>query len=138
MYFEAPGESTTALPPALEVNVVPLSGQKVDVRPIGTPGVRGAPDAYDLDHHEGRAIAVIDARQAGTFVVSITPTAPDEVDMTQRRVVYTGTIALGRAWSRSWLASDIGFLVVVVVPLLVGLGLMVAAWLRRGEARGDQ
>jgi hypothetical protein len=137
VYFEYPGESRSALPPALDVRVVPLSGQQVDVHPIGTPGVAGAPDAYDLGSHEGRAVAVIVAHRAGTFVVSITPVAASSVDTSQQRIVTEGTIALGREWSRSWLASWFGFGLVVVVPVLVGLGLLVAAWRQRSAALDD-
>jgi len=138
VYFEFPGESRSALPPALEVGVAALSGQQIEVRPIGTPGVAGAPSAYDLGGHEGRAVAVIVAHRAGTFAVSIVPTPAGEVDQSQQRIVTEGTIALGREWSRTWLASPFGFALVVVVPMVGGLGLLVLAWIRRGDATDDR
>jgi len=138
IYFEYPGEDHSALPPALDIRVVALSGQRVDLHPIGTPGVAGAPDAYHLGSHEGRAVAEIVAHRAGTFVVSITPVAASAVDTSQQRIVTEGTIALGREWSRSWLASWFGFALVVLVPIVVGLGLLVVAWRQRGAAVDDQ
>jgi hypothetical protein len=133
VYFEFPGESRPALPPALRIGVVALSGQQIEVHPIGTPGVVGAASAYDLGRHEGRAVAVIVAHRAGTFVVSITPTPAGAVDTSQQRIVTEGTIALGRDWSGTWLASGFGFGLVVIVPMVAGLILLVLAWLRRGE-----
>jgi hypothetical protein len=138
VYFEFPGESRAALPPALDVRVVPLSGQEVDVHPIGSPGVEGAPNAYDLAGHEGRAVAEIVAHRAGTFVVSITPVRAAEVDTSQQRIVTEGTIALGREWSRTWLATWFGFVLVVVMPILVGAALVVVGRHQRVQASDDR
>ena len=138
VYFEYPGESRRQLPPAIDVSVVPLSGQKVDVRLIGRPGVAGTPAAYDLHGYEGRAIALITAHQAGTFVVSIGPKPAGEVDTSQQRIVTEGTIALGREWSRTWLAGWFGFGLIVIVPFVAGIGLMIAGWIRRGEVGDDR
>jgi hypothetical protein len=65
--------------------------------------------------------------------VSITPTPAGEVDTSRQRIVTEGTIALGREWSRTWLASWFGVGLIVAVPIVAGLGLLVMAWRRRGE-----
>jgi len=137
VYFEFPGESRTLLPPALDIGVASLSGQKVDVTVISRPGQKGAPGAYRLLGHEGRAVALITSHQPGTFVVSITPTPASEVDTNSQRIVTQGTIALGREWSASWLASWGGVTLLVVVPIVAGVTVLVVAWRRRGPRRRD-
>ena len=132
VYFEFPGESRELLPPALDIGVASLSGHDVDVTTIARPGHRGAPGAYDLWGHEGRAVALITSHEAGTFVVSITPTPASEVDTNSQRIVTQGTIALGREWSASWLASWGGITLIVVVPIVAGVAVLVLAWRRRG------
>ena len=132
VYFEFPGESRQLLPPALDIGVASLSGHDVDVTIISPPGHVGAPGAYDLWGHEGRAVALITSHDAGTFVVSITPTPATEVDTNSQRIVTQGTIALGREWSASWLASWGGITLIVVVPIVAGVAVLVLAWRRRG------
>jgi hypothetical protein len=136
VYFEFPGESRSLLPPALDIGVASLSGQDVDVTIISRPGRRGAPGAYDVWGHEGRAVALITSHESGTFVVSITPTPATEVDTNSQRIVTQGTIALGREWSASWLASWGGITLLVVAPIVAGVAVLVLAWRRRGP--GDQ
>ena len=137
VYFEFPGESRTLLPPALDIGAAALSSQKVDVTIISPPGHKGAPGAYDLWGHEGRAVALITSHEAGTFVVSITPTPATEVDTNSQRIVTQGTIALGREWSASWLASWGGVTLLVVVPIVAGVAVLVLAWQRRGPRSAD-
>ncbi|MGZ4726578.1 MAG: hypothetical protein ACXWB2_02565 [Acidimicrobiales bacterium] len=137
VYFEFPGESRTLLPPALDIGVASLSGQKVDVTTISAPGHMGAPGAYDLWGHEGRAVALITSHEAGTFVVSITPTPASEVDTNSQRIVTQGTIALGREWSATWLASWGGVTLLVVVPVVAGASVLVLAWRRRAPRPVD-
>jgi hypothetical protein len=136
VYFEFPGESRSLLPPALDIGAASLSGQDVDVTIISRPGHRGAPGAYDVWGHEGRAVALITSHESGTFVVSITPTPATEVDTNSQRIVTQGTIALGREWSATWLASWGGITLLVVVPIVAGVAVLVLAWRRRGP--GDQ
>ncbi len=139
VYFEFPGESRTLLPPALDIGVASLSGQKVDVTIISAPGHEGAPGAYDLWGHEGRAVALITSHDAGTFVVSITPTPSSEVNTNTQRIVTQGTIALGREWSATWLASWGGVTLIVVLPIVAGVSVLVLAWRRRGpRPPGDE
>ena len=133
VYFEFPGESRSLLPPALDIGVAALSGQKVDVtidQPAGARRVRPGPTG--CAGHEGRAVALITSHEAGTFVVSITPTPATEVDTNSQRIVTQGTIALGREWSASWLASWGGVTLMVVVPIVAGVAVLVLAWQRRG------
>ena len=79
-------------------------------------------------------MALITSHEAGTFVVSITPTPATEVDTNSQRIVTQGTIALGREWSASWLASWGGVTLLVVVPIVAGVAVLVLAWRRRGPA----
>jgi hypothetical protein len=132
VYFEFPGESRSLLPPALDIGVASLSGQDVDVTMISRPGRVGAPGAYDLFGHEGRAVALIRSHDAGTFVVSITATPASVVDTNSQRIVTQGTIALGREWSATWLASWGGVTLIVVAPIVAGVAVLVLAWRRRG------
>jgi hypothetical protein len=132
VYFEFPGESRSLLPPALDIGVASLTGQDVEVTMISKPGQVGAPGAYDLWGHEGRAVALITSHEAGTFVVSITPTPATVVDTNSQRIVTQGTIALGREWSATWLASWGGVTLIVVVPIVAGVAVLVLAWRRRG------
>jgi hypothetical protein len=85
-------------------------------------------------------VALITSHDAGTFVVSITPTPATEVDTNSQRIVTQGTIALGREWSASWLASWGGITLIVVVPIVAGVAVLVLAWRRRGprDRAGDQ
>lgn len=137
VYFEFPGESRELLPPALDIGVASLSGQDVDVEIISRPGRKGAPGGYDLWGHEGRAVALITSHESGTFVVSITPTPATEVDTNSQRIITQGTIALGREWSATWLASWGGITLIVVVPIVAGVAVLVLASRRRGPDDGS-
>lgn len=132
VYIEYPGASGAALPPALDINVASLAGRPIEVRPLGASGLRSAPGAYRLGPYEGRAVALIVAREAGTFLVTIEPTPASQVDPSQEQVIAEATIALGRGWSRGWLASWGGVVLVVMAPILAGMILMAMGW-RRGR-----
>ena len=138
VYFEYPGESRAQLPPALDISVASLRGASVEVRPIGTPGVVSAPSAYDVGGHEGRAVAIIDAHGSGTFVVSVDPVPSRRVDPSQERIITMGTIALGRAWSRSWLGSWGGLVLLLGLPVVAGVGAIAAGIRRGGEPADDR
>lgn len=128
LYLEGDGESAPALPPAIEVSAAGLTGQHLDIRMLGTPGVVAAPDAYDVWDREGRGLAVVHADRAGTFVVHVQPAPADQVDPRAERVVTDGTIAIGRGSSRSWLAGWAGLALLSGVPLLAGVGLVIVGW----------
>ncbi len=134
LYLEGPGESKPSLPPAIDVNAVTLAGQRVEVRPLGKPGVVAAPAAYDVWRYQGRGLAVLKVDQAGTFVLHVQPVPAADVDPTQQRAVSTGTLAIGRGASRSWLGGWLGLAVLAGGPALVGIGLMIVGW-RVGAVR---
>jgi hypothetical protein len=134
LYLEGPGESDPSLPPAIDVSAAGLSGQPLDIRTLGAPGVVGAPDAYDVWGWEGRGLAVVRANRAGTFVIHLAPVPADQVDPTKQRVVTSGTIAIGRSASRSWMAGWAGLVVLSGVPLVSG-GILVIVGRRRQAVR---
>ncbi len=70
---------------------------------MGTPGVIAAPAAYDVWNHEGRGLAVVHVDRAGTFVLHVQPVPAADVDPAQQVAVTSGTLAIGRDASRTWL-----------------------------------
>ena len=135
IYLEGPGASRPSLPPALEVEVSALSGEKVDVKPLGTPGRAGAPYAYDVGGHEGRALALVTLHRAGAFLLTVEPKR-GQVDPSQEQVVTDGIVAVGRGWGRGWLTSQWSGLAVVLGLALPGVVLIVVA-MRSGRAARD-
>ena len=131
LYLEGPGEAEPSLPPAVAVEAATLAGQRVEIQPLGTPGVVAAPAAYSVWHYEGRGVAVIKVDRAGTFALHIKPLPAAEVDPRQQRVVSGGTLAIGRGISRTWLAGWLGLAAVAGVPLVAGVGLISVGWRRR-------
>ena len=133
VYLEYPGESHPTLPPALDLEVAALSGQRIEVHAIGRPGVVGAPDAYHVGDHEGRAVAEVTVHKSGTFLLT--------VDAEGRRSVRpdpgtsrspTGTIAIGRGFGRGWPTTQWCGLVLFLVPVAAGVALLVTG--RRRES----
>jgi hypothetical protein len=135
VYLESRGASRPQLPPALDVGVSALSGQKVDVRLLGRPGHLGAPYAYDVGSHEGRAIALVTLHHAGAFILTVEPKS-GEIDPDQEQVVTDGTVAVGRGWGRGWLTSEWSGALLVVVLVVPGVGLIVSA--RRSRRGGRE
>ncbi len=131
VYLEYPGETHPTLPPALDVEVSPLSGQRVDVRAIGKPGVVGAPDAYHVGHYEGRAVALVTVHHSGAFLLSVTPEAEGQFDPTLLLPVTEGTIAVGRGLGRGWPTTQWCGLLMFFVPAAAGVALLVTG--RRRE-----
>ena len=134
VYLEYPGESQPTLPPALDFEVAALSGQHVELRPIGRPGVVGAPDAYHVGNHEGRAVAVVTVDHPGTFLLTVTPKAVGQFDPSRYLSVTAGTIAIGRSFGRGWPTTQWCGLVLFLVPAAAGVALLVSSR-RRDENR---
>ena len=131
VYLEGPGESRPSLPPAIEIGAATVGGQRVEVRPMTDPGVISAPAAYDVLGHEGRGLAVVKVDRAGTFVLHVQPVPQADVDPSLQRVVTGGTVAIGRAATRSWLGGWWGLVALSGLPAVVGFGLIIVGWRSR-------
>ena len=132
VYLEYPGESHPTLPPALDLEVAALSGQRIEVHPIGRPGVVGAPDAYHVGNHEGRAVAEVTVHKSGTFLLTVTPKAAGQYDPSKYLSVTAGTIAIGRGFGRGWPTTQWCGLLLFLVPVAAGVALLVTG--RRRES----
>jgi hypothetical protein len=132
VYLEYPGESHPTLPPALDLEVAALSGQRVELHPIGRPGVVGAPDAYHVGNHEGRAVAEVTVHKSGTFLLTVTPKQEGQYDPNQYLPVTEGTIAIGRGFGRGWPTTQWCGLALFLVPVAAGVALLVTG--RRRES----
>jgi hypothetical protein len=132
VYLEYPGESHPTLPPALDLEVAALSGQRVELRPIGRPGVVGAPDAYHVGNHEGRAVAEVTVHKPGTFLLTVTPKEAGQYDPSEYLPVTAGTIAIGRGFGRGWPTTQWCGLLLFLVPVGAGVALLLTG--RRRES----
>ncbi len=131
VYLESPGASRRQLPPAVDVGVSALSGQKVEVEPLGRPGHLGAPYAYDVGSHEGRAIALVTVHHSGAFLLTVEPKTT-EVDPAMEQIVTDATVAVGRGWGRGWLTTQWSGLALVIIPMAAGVAVIVFARRSRG------
>ena len=134
VYLEYPGESHPTLPPALDFEVAALSGQRIEVRPVGRPGVVGAPDSYHVGNHEGRAVAIVTVHHSGTFLLTVTPKQLGQFDPNEYLPVTAGTIAIGRSFGRGWPTTQWCGLVLFLVPATAGAVLLVTSR-RRDQLR---
>ena len=134
VYLEYPGESHPTLPPALDLEVAALSGQRIELHPIGRPGVVGAPDAYHVGNHEGRAVAEVSVHAPGTFLLTVTPKEIGQFDPSRYLSVTAGTIAIGRGFGKGWPTTQWCGLVLFLVPVAGGVALLVSSR-RRGSLR---
>ncbi|HEY5155474.1 MAG TPA: hypothetical protein VIJ47_12110 [Acidimicrobiales bacterium] len=131
VYLEGPGERRPSLPPAIEIGAATLGGQRVEVRPMADPGVIAAPAAYDVLGHEGRGLAVVKVDRSGTFVLHVQPIPEGDVDQSLQRVVTTGTVAIGRGATRTWLGGWWGLMALAGLPAVAGFGLIIVGWRSR-------
>ena len=83
-------------------------------------------------NHEGRGLALVKVDRAGTFILHVQPVPADAVDLSQQVVVTSGTLAIGRDASRTWLGGWIGLGVLAGGPALLGFGLIIVGWRVRG------
>jgi hypothetical protein len=131
VYLEGPGESQPSLPPALDIEVAPTSGERIDLQVLGTPGHVGAPDAYHVGSHEGRAIAVVTVHHSGTFLLSVEAKQDGQFNPDNYAPVTSGTIAVGRGFGRGWPTTQWCGLVLFLVPAGAGVILLTTARRRR-------
>jgi hypothetical protein len=134
VYLEQAGVSHPTLPPALDIEVTGLAGQRVTVTMLGQPGVPSAPDAYRVGSHEGRAVALVKLQHAGTFLLTVTAKPIGQFDPTQYLPVTEGTIAVGRGFGRGWPTTQWCGLALLVLPALAGTAAIVAGRRRRAGA----
>jgi hypothetical protein len=135
VYEEFDGASQALLPTPIEIVVVDADGVPVPVTSLLDPGERAAPDAYDTPWHEGRAIARFEIDEGGTYVVQVA-FLPGETG--RFRPFEQVTLAVGRAPALSWMAGPLGALALAGVPLVVAVGLAVAARRADRPCPGDR
>lgn len=124
VYEEFDGASRAMLPTPIEIVVVDEDGAPVRVTSLLEPGQRAAPDAYDTPWHEGRAVARFEIDEGGTYVMEVA-FLPGETG--RFRPFEQVTLAVGRAPALSWMAGPMGAVALAGVPLLMAVGLAVAA-----------
>jgi len=131
VYLELTGESQPSLPPALDVEVTGLAGQRATVTMLGRPGVQGAPDAYRVAGHEGRAIALVKLQRGGPFLLTVTAKQLGQFDPSQYLPVTEGTIAVGRGFGRGWPTTQWCGLTLLALPAIAGAAAIVVGRRRR-------
>jgi hypothetical protein len=136
VYLEGPGASRPSLPPALDVTAAGTGGQRVDVTRVGSPGVVGAADTYDVAGYEGRAVAIIHLRQSGSFLLTVSARPPGQFDTTQYAEVDEDTVAVGRGLGLGWPTTQWCGLVMVGVPAALGAVAIVVGRRRRRRLTG--
>jgi hypothetical protein len=135
VFEEDPGASDGQLPPPFEISVLYEQSGTVPVTMLVDAGEVGAPFAYDVFPHEGRAIARFEAVREGAYYVRVERLEAGAFDPSDYSDDPPDGLAVGRQLEWSWLRTPLGLLLLGGVPLAAGIAVIIVSRRRRRGVR---